>query len=92
MRSPQAKIAILTAVLVAAMVGLLITSALRQARVSCEACVTFHGRTQCRTAAGPDREQATRTAVDNACGLLTSGMANSINCANTPPNSVTCDE
>lgn len=92
MRSPQAKIAIVTVVLVAAMAALLVMSALRQAQVSCEACVTFHGRTQCRTAAGPDRDQATQTAVDNACGLLTSGMANSISCANTPPDRVTCDD
>lgn len=92
MRSPQAKIAVVTVVLVAATVGLLVISALRQAQVSCEACITFHGRTQCRTAAGPDRNEATRTAVDNACGLLTSGMANSISCANTPPDSVTCDD
>ena len=92
MRSPQAKIAIVTAVLVAAMAALLVMSALRQAQVSCEACVTFHGRTQCRTAAGPDRDQATKTAIDNACGLLTSGMANSISCGNTPPDRVTCDD
>ena len=92
LKSPQAKIAVGTIILVGAMVGLLVISALRQAQVTCEACVTFHGRTLCRTAAGPGREEATRTAIDNACGLLTSGMANSISCGNTLPDRVTCDD
>lgn len=91
MPSTQAKIALLTVVVVAATVGLLILAALGQAEVTCEACITFHGRTQCRTAAGPDREQATRTAVDNACAFLSSGMTDSISCGNTPPDSVTCE-
>ncbi len=92
MRSPQAKIAIVTVVLVAATVGLLVLSTLQQARVDCEACITFHGRTQCRTAAGPDRDEATRTAIDNACAFIASGMTDSISCANTPPDSVTCGD
>jgi len=92
MRSPQAKIALVTALFVVATAALLILSALRQAQVTCEVCVTFHGRTQCRAAAGPDRAAATKTAIDNACGLLTSGMANSISCGNTTPDVVTCDD
>jgi hypothetical protein len=92
MRSPQAKIAVVTVVLLTLTLGLLALAMLRQAQVTCEVCVTFHGRTQCREAAGPDRGQAVKTATDNACGLLTSGMANSISCANTPPDSVTCDD
>ncbi len=92
MPSPQAKIGIVTAVFVALTLGLLIYSTLQQAQIECEACVTFHGRTQCRTAVGPDREQAVKTAIDNACGLLAAGMADSISCSNTPPDRVTCDE
>ena len=92
MPSPQAKIGIVTAILVALTLGLLIYSTLQQAQIECEACVTFRGRTDCRTAIGPDRELATKTAVDNACGLLASGMADSISCSNTPPDRVTCDE
>jgi hypothetical protein len=92
MTRPQATIGVLTAVLVAATLGVLIYAMTRQARVSCEACVTFHGRTKCRTAAGPDREEATKTAVDNACGYLARGMADSISCSNTPPDRVRCGE
>lgn len=92
MRSPQAKIGIATVVLLALTVGLLVYSVLQQAQVSCEVCVTFHGRTQCREAMGPDRDQAVKTAIDNACGFLASGMADGISCANTPPDSVTCED
>jgi len=92
MLSPQAKIGIVTGFVLIVMLGLLIYAMLQQAQVTCEACVTFRGNTDCRTAVGPDREQATRTAVDNACGLLASGMADSISCSNTPPDSLVCDD
>jgi hypothetical protein len=92
MRSPQAKIGIVTGVLVVLTLGLLVYSVLQQTQTTCEACVTFHGRTQCRAAIGPDRDQAVKTAIDNACGFLASGMADGISCANTPPDSVTCDD
>ena len=92
MRSPQVKIGIVIAILVVVGLGLLVSAMLQQAKITCEVCITFHGRTRCRTAVGPDRQQAVRTAVDNACGLLASGMADSISCANTPPDIVTCDD
>lgn len=92
MASSRAKIGIITAVVLVAMAALLVSLMLQQAKVTCEACVTFRGRTQCRSAVGPDREQATRTAIDNACAFLASGMTDSIQCANTPPDSVQCEE
>ena len=91
MRSPVVKIAIVVTVLVAATVGLLIYAMLQQAKASCEVCIAFHGNTQCRAAVGPTRDEAIRTATDNACGFLASGMANSIACSKTPPVKVVCD-
>jgi len=61
--------------------------ALRQHRV--EVCVAFNGQQNCRTASGPTREEAQRTATDNACALLTTGMAESMACASQPPASIT---
>jgi len=87
----MAKITIVAAVLVAASVGLLALSVMRQARVSCEVCVSFRGHSQCRTARGPNRQEAIRTATDNACAFLASGMTDSIACSNTPPTLATCD-
>ena len=90
MKSPMAKVAVIGAVL-----GLLtlvaVVFAIRSAySESCEVCVTFHGRTQCREAFGPTREEAIRTATDNACAFLASGMTASVQCQNTRPDSVTC--
>lgn len=87
----MAKITILAAVLIAASVGLLAVSVLKQAKVSCEVCITFRGSTKCRTARGPTREEAVRTATDNACAFLAAGMTDSIACSNTPPSLATCD-
>lgn len=53
-----------------------------------EVCIEYRGRTLCRTAAGPTREEAIRTAADNACALLASGMTDSMQCGRTEPKSV----
>lgn len=65
---------------------LYLTLGLRRYRV--EVCVVFRGRTECRTAAGGTREAAQRTAIENACAFLASGMADSIACSQTTPASV----
>lgn len=59
-------------------------------RYTCEVCMEFNGRTKCRTASGPTREEAQRTAVDNACSFLASGISEVTRCPNTPPASVKC--
>ncbi|HXV74737.1 MAG TPA: hypothetical protein VD788_00330 [Candidatus Polarisedimenticolaceae bacterium] len=92
MRSATLKITVVAVGFAAATVGVLVFAMLGQAQVECEVCITFHGRTQCRQAAGPDRESAIRTATDNACAFLAAGMSDSISCANTPPDVVTCDD
>ena len=58
---------------------------------ACEVCIEFNGRTQCRTAKGATKEEAIRTATENACALLTSGMTESIRCGRTPPSRVKCE-
>ncbi len=57
--------------------------------VECEVCMEFRGRTECRRALGPDRKSCQRTGTDNACGLLASGMTDSIACSSRPPERVT---
>jgi hypothetical protein len=54
-----------------------------------EVCMEFNGRQACRTASAATREQARRTATDNACAHVASGMSDSIACTNTPPVKVT---
>jgi hypothetical protein len=63
-------------------------SSFHQERVTCRACVTFNGRQDCRTASAANRQEAERTAISNACGLLASGVTESTQCENTKPDSV----
>ena len=69
-------------------VGLLVYLTMGQKQIRAEVCVEFQGRTNCRTAAGPTEEQAIRTATDNACATISSGMTDSMTCGRMPPKSV----
>ncbi len=84
--SRTVKIAIAAAFLL--FLGILVYSSLRLGAVRMEVCIEFKGRTDCGTAAAPTEEEAIRTATDNACALISSGMTDSIACSRTPPKSV----
>ena len=70
----------------------IIYSSLSLAQVSCEVCMTFRGRTECRAAAGANQEEAQRTATNVACSLLAAGMTDTIACENTQPTMLMCME
>jgi len=85
--------AILGTVFALATLALILKAALGAMGESCEVCMTYRGQTLCREARGATKQEATRTATDNACGMLGArGMAQSIECTNTPPASVTCSD
>jgi uncharacterized membrane protein YfcA len=69
----------------------LVYSSLGLGGVSCEVCVEFAGRSECRTATATNAADATATAVSNACSLVTSGRDELIPCLESPPISVQCD-
>jgi len=54
-----------------------------------EVCVAFQGRTSCRTARADSEEHALRTAQSNACGLIASGVTDTMQCEHSNPTSVT---
>jgi hypothetical protein len=90
--SPIVWATIIGGILAALTVGLIVVSALRSFAHTCEVCMTFRGETECRSASGRTAEEATRTAIDNACALVGArGMTLSIECQNTKPASVSCD-
>jgi len=70
-------------------VGLVISTTFQGERVRVEVCMAFAGHRDCRTASARNRQEALRTAVTNACAQLASGVTDSIQCENTPPESVT---
>jgi hypothetical protein len=79
---------ILALIAVVVFVGLLVYLSLGQSQVRVEVCVQFQGRQNCRIASGPTQEQAIRTATDNACATITSGMTESMTCGRSQPVSV----
>jgi hypothetical protein len=65
-------------------------SSFQVSAVECEVCMRFDGRETCRAASAASREEALRSATDNACALLTSGMTNTIQCHQSPPTKTAC--
>jgi len=78
-------LAIVAAILFA---GLLTYSMLSGRKARVEVCMDFAGRSECKIAAGATREEAIRTAVDNACGLIAAGVTETRNCLGTRPKSI----
>ena len=66
----------------------LVYTTLGNRRYRCEVCMAFQGRSACRTAGASTEGQALRTASENACALIASGVTDSIACDTTPPTSV----
>lgn len=85
----MSKAALISVLFLLAFVGLVVYSTLDLNKVSCEVCMTFNGRTNCAKASGTSRAEAQRTATDTACAPISGGMTESIQCSNTPPDSVT---
>lgn len=56
----------------------------------CRVCIEFNGRRDCRSAAGATEEEAKLAAQTTACGLLASGMDQSIACGRAVPETVQC--
>ncbi len=72
-----------------ALMGLLLYSTLTLGGTHVEVCMAFNGQQSCRTASGSNREQATRTAIQNACGEIASGVTDSLACERSEPVKVT---
>jgi len=70
--------------------GAIIYLSMGLSRYTCEVCVTFNGRTQCRTASGADRKSAILAARDNACAFLITGKTEGFLCGQTEPRRVSC--
>lgn len=77
-------------VLGAGFLAYLVYSSLGLSPITCEVSVEFRGRTETRRASGVTREEATRTAVNNACTLITNGRDESMACGATEPVNVEC--
>lgn len=84
------KSTLITLIVAAGFAGILLYSTLSAQQVECTACVTFKGQTNCASASGVDEAEALKTAVNTACGTISAGMAESIQCAGMPPERPQC--
>ncbi len=75
-------------VVVALLAGGMVYSTLNLSQFQVEVCMEFGGGRECRMAAGTTREEALRTATDNACSFLASGRTESMACSRTQPGSI----
>ena len=82
---PAAWLAIAFGVLV---IGAVALSSFRTQPFRCRVCITFHGRTDCRSASAQTRQEAQRTATTMACAQISGGVTDSMQCENTPPDSL----
>jgi len=72
------------------LVGVVFYSSLSFNQQTCEVCMNFQGRKQCRSASGIDERTAVQTAKDNACAYLIHSKTEGFLCNQTPPERVTC--
>ncbi len=71
-----------------AFLGLLVYLTIGGKHYRVEVCMAYQGRTSCRTASAATKQQALRTASENACALIASGMTDSMACGASQPTSV----
>ena len=89
-RRPGGKNLIAALVILTPIIGFVVWSSFQVNAVECEVCLRFDGRDMCRTASAATQNEALRSATDNACALLTSGMTNTIRCHNVDPVKTEC--
>lgn len=68
----------------------LVYSSMGLSPVTCEVTVEFRGRRETRQASGMSEEEATMTAINNACTLITNGRDESMACSGAEPIEVNC--
>jgi hypothetical protein len=82
-------VGILVTLLVVGFIALMAYATLAGARYRVKVCMTYSGRTACRTVAAHSEEGAVRSATGNACGEIASGVTESMGCEKTVPDSIT---
>jgi hypothetical protein len=75
--------------LFAALMALIAYSTMNMASHRVEVCMQFNGSTACRTASASTKDFAYRTAMQNACAQIASGVTDSLACERGTPVNVT---
>jgi hypothetical protein len=84
----MSKTVIIGVVFVVGLLAYLIYSSMHIAHYRVEVCVAYQGRSECRIASADTKEHALRSAQNNACGLMVSGVTETMQCEHVDPSSV----
>ena len=76
--------------IVLVLMGWMVYNSMARVHHECEVCIEFNGGRRCARGAGATQQEAKQGAQTAACGVLASGMDQTIRCQNTQPTSVTC--
>jgi hypothetical protein len=71
-----------------AVVAALLYTSFGNRKFHCEVCMAYEGRTSCRKASAATRESALRSATDNACAQIASGITATMVCTGSVPVSM----
>lgn len=55
---------------------------------TCKVCITYKGNVNCATASGSTKVEAVKTAITTACGPISGGVTQTIECGNLAPDTV----
>ncbi len=79
---------VLGVVFIGVVLALLVYTSFGNQKFHCEVCMGYQGQTSCRKASAATKESALRSATDNACAQIASGVTATMVCTSTPPRSV----
>ena len=81
---------LVTLVVFGCLAAVLVLSSLDLSTHSCEVCMEYHGRSQCRPVSAETIDEARRAAVTNACAFIASGVTETMACQQLPAGSESC--
>ena len=82
-------VGILVTLIVIGIIALIAYGTMAGARYRVKVCMTYNGRSTCRTVAARSEDGAVKSATSNACGDIASGVTESMGCEHTTPDSIT---
>jgi hypothetical protein len=78
------------ALLLAAVLGYVVVESFQLEAATCEVCMSYNGRSQCRSVSGSDVKEARQAAITNACAFLSAGVTDTMACGRQKPVSEKC--
>ena len=75
---------------IVAIVAYVIAGSFSVSAHSCEVCMEYRGRAQCRTVEAETIDIARDGAIQNACAHISGGVTDSMACHREPPKSAKC--